>query len=121
MKNQRLEAFTELQLPTDYPRPLPLQVVEDEQFWPVDDSLCLKLLQLSLTLNTEGTADGHCTPFTLVLAAYAVLLHRFTGEEDIVVGTLSPSGNPLVLRLPVRPNQSFQELVQTIRKVFFVC
>lgn len=51
-------------------------------------------LQQTLTLNPELTRriNDFCrkeeaTPFMTLLAAFKVLLHRYTGEEDIVVGS----------------------------------
>ena len=116
---QRLSALTELQLPTDYPRPLPLQVVEAEKTLALPDALCLGLLQLSLQLSSITAEDStsQVTPFTILLSAFALLIHRYTGEEDIAVGSSSLSSNPLVLRLAVRGSDSFASLVLHVKQV----
>ncbi|KAG5458721.1 MAG: hypothetical protein BJ554DRAFT_1003, partial [Olpidium bornovanus] len=57
------------------------------------------------------------SPYIIVLAAFAILLHRHTGEEDVVVGTSSISGNPLVLRLRVTAEDTFQDVVRAVYKV----
>src|SRR5262249_53488194 len=68
-----------LELPTDYPRPaaqthrgarhafrLPRPLVE--------------------AVREVGRREG-CTPFMVLLAAFQALLHRYSGQEDICVGT----------------------------------
>jgi L-aminoadipate-semialdehyde dehydrogenase len=125
----RLANLTELQFPTDYPRPLPLQVIEAERTLALPDRTCLALLQLSLSLTQENVVEGNedecsvatspsaVTPFTVVLAAFAVLLHRYTSEEDIVLGSSSSSCNPLVLRLRLCGSDSFESVVRMVKKV----
>lgn len=64
--------------------------------------------------------QGHVTPFTLVLSAFALLIHRWTGEEDVVVvssSSRSNSQNPLLLRLQMPATCTFRELVNTVHKV----
>jgi hypothetical protein len=64
---ERLGALTELQLPTDYPRPLPLQIVEAEKTLQLSDQNCLQLLQLGLQLSTLSSVLSPSTsthPFT---------------------------------------------------------
>ena len=68
------------------------------------------------------------TLFTTLLAGFTLLLHHYTGQADIVVGTVSPSGrkrletqqllgyflNPVALRFDFSDEPSFRELlVQT--------
>ncbi|MCL9759756.1 non-ribosomal peptide synthetase, partial [Frankia sp. AiPa1] len=70
------------------------------------------------------------SPFMVVLAAYAALLHRATGASDVTVGTpvvnrddaasgrmLGYFGNSLCLRLPVGPADTFTELLTRAREV----
>ncbi|GEJ57767.1 non-ribosomal peptide synthetase [Anaeromyxobacter diazotrophicus] len=47
-------------------------------------------LELSRRFRALGRAHG-ATPFMTLLAAFAVLLHRYTGQEDLLVGT--PAAN----------------------------
>lgn len=96
-----------------------VSVVEAERTLALPDALCLGLLQLSLQLST-WTAElctSQVTPFTIVLAAFALLIHRYTGEEDIVVGSSSHSSNPLVLRLRVKGTDTFAELVLHVKQI----
>ncbi|RUP35855.1 L-aminoadipate-semialdehyde dehydrogenase [Jimgerdemannia flammicorona] len=121
----RLRNLTDLLLPTDYPRPLPLQVIEEVETLQLSQTTLLAILQLSLAITIQpengdaASANGqqavsHPTPFTILLAAFAVLLQRFTGDEDFTVGSSSASQNPLVLRLAVNPQDTFQQIVRVV-------
>ncbi|HEY2292039.1 MAG TPA: amino acid adenylation domain-containing protein, partial [Thermoanaerobaculia bacterium] len=69
---------------------------------------------LSARLKELGRAHG-ATPFVTLLAAFETLLHRYTGQEDLLVGTVTAARtragfartlgyfvNPLVLRADFR-------------------
>ncbi|KAG0361342.1 alpha-aminoadipate reductase [Gamsiella multidivaricata] len=137
----RLDALTEIHLPTDYPRPIPLQVVEAVHSLQLPEQTSLALLQASMAINrpagpatsaapsaaqstaasrsvsgshspTSSAASSHASPFTILLAAFAILLHRYTGDEDMSIGSSSEARNPVVLRLGVTPSQTFREVVE---------
>lgn len=75
-----------LELPADLPRP-PLQSFKGSNVF-------LNLPQtLVRDLTSLGAREG-CTFFMTVLAAFQVLLHRYSGAEEIVIGT------PVALREP---------------------
>ncbi|CAG8442262.1 2035_t:CDS:10 [Ambispora gerdemannii] len=136
---KRLQNLTEIQLPTDYPRPLPLQVVEAVQTLHLPEATAYAVLQLSISLsfssnhtknqneipNNNDTDKNkniaapkrHPSPFTILLAAFAVLLYRYTGDEDITVGSSSDSRNPLVLRLAINPADTFANIVQRVEQI----
>ncbi|KAJ2386564.1 large subunit of alpha-aminoadipate reductase, partial [Coemansia sp. RSA 2559] len=120
---ERLRSPTELQLPTDYPRPIPLKVVEAVETFELSAQSSLALLQLALSLQQESdesiaAADDHsASPFTVLLAAFTVLLHRYTAEEDIVVSSSSESSNPLVLRLTVKATDTFMDVLHMAQQV----
>jgi L-aminoadipate-semialdehyde dehydrogenase len=119
---ERLRSLTDLSLPTCYPRPLPLPIIESQLCRELDDSTCLQLLALSMKLlplnhSSSPNSSSQITPFTLLLASFTVLLHRHTGEDDIVIGSSSSQCNPLVLRLPVNGGQSFADLVAEVKRV----
>ncbi len=77
------------------------------------------------------TAIGHqagATLFTVVLAAFGLLLHRHTGEREFVVGTpvrartrpevedlIGPFVNNVALRVRVSPSATFLDFVRQIR------
>lgn len=84
-----------------------------------------------LTSALEATSQRHgVTLFMTLLAAFKVLLSRYTGQEDIVVGSPSASRtrtelyqmmgffvNNLVLRTDLSGNPSFSELLTRVREV----
>ncbi|KAJ2782390.1 large subunit of alpha-aminoadipate reductase [Coemansia javaensis] len=112
---ERLRSPTELQLPTDYPRPIPLKVVEAVETFELSAQSSVAVLQLALSLQEGGDHTG--SPFTVLLAAFSVLLHRYTAEEDIVVSSSSESTNPVVLRLDVKPADSFVDVLRMTQRV----
>jgi hypothetical protein len=82
--------------------------------------------------HIKQLARGLGTTLFLVLAAgLATLLHRYTNQEEIVLGTLSPSGrkrsevmgllgyflNPVALRLRFREGMTFSELLLSAKTV----
>ncbi|MEM9491881.1 MAG: condensation domain-containing protein, partial [Myxococcota bacterium] len=42
----------------------------------------------------EFSARHHCTPFVAILAGYAILLHRYTGQRDFGIGTVTANRPP---------------------------
>ncbi|RHZ74178.1 hypothetical protein Glove_227g80 [Diversispora epigaea] len=132
----RLQNLTEIQLPTDYPRLLPPKVVEAIKILNLPETTALAVLQLSLAIPSEtvptsstsspfnittssdnDTFHDHPSPFIILLAAFALLLYRYTGDEDIVVGSSSDTRNPLVLRINVSPTDTFEQIVHKIQQV----
>ncbi|CEI86310.1 Putative L-aminoadipate-semialdehyde dehydrogenase [Rhizopus microsporus] len=61
--------------------------------------------------------DVRPTPFSVILAAFSVLLQRYTGDEEFAIGTSSPTGNPLLLRLHVDPSNTFRGIIDMVTKV----
>ncbi|PVV04413.1 hypothetical protein BB560_001095 [Smittium megazygosporum] len=119
---KNLDSANEILLPTDYPRPVPLKVVEAAEEFTLPPQLSMNVLQLILqsqqsTPTNESATTEMATPFTVLLTAFVILLYRFTASEDIVVGSASENSNPLVLRLRVSPTDSFMQVMQNVRKV----
>jgi len=84
---------------------------------------------LSEELRRAGRSEG-ATVFMMLLAAFVGLLQRYTGQDDIIVGTVSAGRkqselqgllgcfqNPLALRIDVSGNPTFRELLARARKV----
>ena len=109
-----------LELPTDRPRP-PFQsfrgAVKRFEFPP----------ELARTLNKFTQGEG-VTPFMTLLAAFQVLLSRYSGQEDLVVGTPIANRthsetegvigffmNTLALRCDLSGDPSFRELLARVR------
>ncbi|OZJ06152.1 hypothetical protein BZG36_01041 [Bifiguratus adelaidae] len=111
----RLQNRTDLLLPTDYPRPFPMKVVEAVESLTLSEETLLAVLQLTVGIKLKN--EAHPTPFTILLSAFAILLQRYSGDEDFTVGSSSSVQNPLVLRLNVTPQQNFVDVVHTVHQV----
>jgi amino acid adenylation domain-containing protein/FkbH-like protein/non-ribosomal peptide synthase protein (TIGR01720 family)/FkbM family methyltransferase len=119
-KQQLAAAPPLLELPTDRPRPS----VQTFRGWcfsfQVDAKLTASLKELS---QKSGT-----TLFMTLMAAYATLLFRYSGQEDILLGTPIASRNhqdvegligffvnTLVMRTRLEGNPSFSQLLMQVR------
>ncbi|WAN69458.1 amino acid adenylation domain-containing protein [Moorena producens JHB] len=120
---QELEGAPKLlQLATDYPRPTaPTYQGRTESF-----SLNTELTQKLQTLSR----DSGTTLFMTLLAAFGTLLHRYSGQEDILIGSPIANRNrreiepligffvnTLVIRTDLSGNPSFRELLRRVRSV----
>ncbi|WP_036694188.1 condensation domain-containing protein, partial [Paenibacillus tyrfis] len=68
-----------LDLPTDYVRPSVQSFAGDRIEFVVDHARSMGLRQLA--------AQTGSTLYMVLLAAYTALLHKYTGQEDVIVGT----------------------------------
>lgn len=120
-KTQLTGAPTSLDLPTDYPR---LQV---QRYRGTRQSILLSA-ELSESLRLLSQRSG-VTFFMTLLAAFKVLLSRYTKQKDILVGTSSAGRNlaevegligffvnSLVLRTDTSGNPPFREFLERIRE-----
>jgi acyl carrier protein len=111
-----------LELPLDYPRPEVFSYRGARQAIVVERNLTQALRRLS---QTEGV-----TIFMAVLAAFLVLLQRYTQRDDLIVGTpiagrdrreieevIGNFVNLLVLRTDVGGNPPFCDLLRRVRTV----
>ena len=121
-KQQLAGATTVLELPTDKPRPAVQTFRGATTYFQLSPSLTEKLKSLS--------QQSGCTLFMTLLAAFQTLLYRYTGQEDISVGTpianrkyseiqglIGVFVNTLVMRTDLSGNPSFRELLNRIRQV----
>ena len=121
-KQQLAGAPPLLELPTDRPRP-PVQTFSGavERF-ELDADLTAQLKQLCQRTGT--------TLFMTLLAAFVVLLYRYSGQEDIVVGSPIANRNrpeiePLIgfflntlaLRTRLQDNPTFVDLLSQVRQI----
>src|SRR5262249_50052341 len=110
-----------LDLPTDRPRPT-FQTYEGKSYsFTIDQSLKADLKSLALRHDT--------TLFAVLLAAFDVLLYRYTGQEDLLVGTPTTGRssaktaglvgyfvNPVVIRSRLFGGPTFDELLERVRR-----
>ena len=116
----QLHDLAVLELPTDRPRSSLSSDRGAKQFFTLSKSL---IDELRLLGNQQGA-----TLFMTLLAGFQVLMHRYTGQDDVVVG--SPiAGRPrpetegliglfvnmLVLRTKLCGNPTFRELLASVR------
>jgi amino acid adenylation domain-containing protein len=111
-----------LQLPTDHPRP-PLQTYRGSRHYKLfPKTLCDGLNALSQRAGV--------TLFMTLLAAFKVLLHRYSGQEDLLIsftnagrgqveteGLIGPFSNTLVLRTQLAGELDFLDLLDRVRQV----
>lgn len=115
-------ALPVLELPTDRPRPAIQSYCGDVQSMELEQALSASLKQLS---RQKGV-----TTFMLMLAAFKVLLYRYSGQQDIVVGTPTAGRNraeiegligffvnTLVMRSQLIGECSFSEVVSREKEV----
>ncbi|MGA7732188.1 MAG: amino acid adenylation domain-containing protein [Chloroflexia bacterium] len=120
-KTQLAGAPPMLELPTDRPRPLMLTYRGGRQTYMLPRSMVGELKALS---QREGV-----TLFMTLMAAYGALLHRYTGQADIVIGTPIANRtrpeiegligffvNTLVLRTDLSGEPTFRELLGRVRE-----
>lgn len=110
-----------LALVADYPRPRDRSFRGDRRDADLSGEAAAAAAQLARRLRA--------TPFMVHLAAFATLLHRYTGDEDLVIGCpiagrthveLEPLIgcfiNTLPIRLDLRGDPTFAELVERVRR-----
>jgi amino acid adenylation domain-containing protein len=119
---QQLDGLPVLEFPIDRPRPA-VSTFRGKQYpFVLSRSLTTALKQLS--------AQEGVTLFVVLLTAFKVLLHKYTHQDDILVGTdianrnrIETEGligllvNTLVLRTRLAGNPTFRELLQRVREV----
>lgn len=121
-RNQLAGKLPVLELPTDRPRPAEQSFRGARLWFELPKYLSEGLKTLSRQLGT--------TLFMTLLAAFKVLLHRYTAQEDIIVGSpmanrnraeinelLGFFSNILPLRTRMGGNPSFVELMSRVREV----
>ena len=111
-----------LELPTTYPRPAVQSFRGENRARPFPRDLEGRLHALA---RSEGSSA-----FMVLLAAYAVLLHRYTGQDDLAIGTpVAGRGRPgtegllgffvnmLVLRVRIEEGMTFRSLLRHVRDI----
>lgn len=117
----KLQNFSHLNMSTDFPRPPKQSYSGDCYRFTFEKNLIAKISLLSVKNNV--------TLFMTVLAVFNILLSRYSGQDDIVIGTaidnrgLSGSENvfgffvnTLVLRSQLSGNLNFNSLLQQVKQ-----
>ena len=119
---EQLADLPVLDLPTDRPRPLLPSLRGAFLDAPLSDALLDGLARLGLEANS--------TAFMTMLATFASLLHRLTGQTDIPIGVpvanrtqsatenlIGTFVNTLVMRIDLSLNPSFRALLLRVRAI----
>ncbi|WP_373493782.1 amino acid adenylation domain-containing protein, partial [Aquiflexum sp.] len=117
---KRLLDTTPLQLPTDYTRPSILSSKGDIHRFTLDSKIVSQLKDLGKSQKV--------TLFMTLLAAYKILLYRYSGQEDICVGTpiagrenketedlIGFFVNTLALRSQIQNSLGFDEFLDQVK------
>ncbi len=118
----QLEGVTTLPLRTDRPRP---------EIWSGRGAKHYIKLSRALSENIRSLSQARSvTPFMTLLAAFQCFLYRYTGHEDVAVGSLIANrnhiqierliglfANTIVLRSDLSGDPTFGDLVRRVRQV----
>jgi amino acid adenylation domain-containing protein len=121
-KHQLGGAPAEVGFPTDRPRPAVLDSHGAVEVMQLPTELCRAVKEMSKRENVSV--------YMMLLAAFKILLHRYSGQTDIVIGSpiagrsraeLEPLIgffiNTLVIRTDLSGDPSFRELLKRVREV----
>ncbi|MDZ8065210.1 MAG: amino acid adenylation domain-containing protein [Nostoc sp. DedQUE08] len=121
-QQQLKDAPALLPLPTDRPRPAVQTFTGATQEFTLSVELTNRLTKLS--------QERGCTLFMTLLTAFDILLYRYTGQSDILVGTPIANRdrseiegligffvNTLVMRTSLADNPTFSELLGRVREI----
>ena len=121
-KQQLRGPLPALDLPVDHPRPTQQSYRGDARYFALSNKLCAALKAICRREDI--------TLFMLLLGAFQTLLHRYSGQDDIVTGTTVAGRtrseieglaglflNTLALRTDLSGDVTFQELLQRVKKV----
>ncbi len=119
---KQLDNIATLQLPTDRPKQALQTTRGARRYFVFSDALSSELNRLSRQYGA--------TLFMTILAAFQTLLHRYSGQTDVVIGSpVAGRGrrefedligfflNTLVLRLDLSGNPTFAEAIRRVREV----
>jgi len=122
-RKQLADEIPALAWPKGKPRPLQQSFRGSIQPFAFPQSLTKSIKTLCL--------QSGCTLFATLLSAFAALLHSYTSQEEIAIGTVSPAGrkrseaqklmgyflNPVPLRFRLAPELTFPELLVQVQDV----
>ncbi|HEX3029963.1 MAG TPA: condensation domain-containing protein, partial [Clostridia bacterium] len=110
-----------LDLPTDYPRPPVQSFKGDRLLIKVENVLAESVKNLAGEMST--------TPYVVLLAAYSVLLSKYSGQEDIIIGSVVAGrynmdlenmmgllANTIVFRSFPNQEKTFRDIVKELKE-----
>jgi hypothetical protein len=110
-----------LNMPLDYPRPPVYNAFGNCIYFTIDKDITTALKQLTLETGT--------TLYIVLLAAYTVLISKYSGQEDIVVGTPAAGRrhadlgniiglfvNMMAMRNQPREEKPFSQFLEDVKK-----
>lgn len=110
-----------LRLPTDYVRPLQMNFDGEIHRFHLENSIYTQLLEKSSELK--------CTVSMYVMAAFALLLHKYTQQNDIIIGCTTSGRtmeevnqivghflNMLPMRVKPKPDLPFSAFLEEVKK-----
>jgi NRPS condensation-like uncharacterized protein/acyl carrier protein len=116
----KLDGLASMDFPTDYPRPAIQSINGALSFYKIDKEIADKL---NILCKEQGT-----TMFMTMLAALKVLLYRYSGQEDLCIGTpiagrqhkeveglIGYFLNTLALRTTLDPDADFIKLLKDVK------
>jgi amino acid adenylation domain-containing protein len=119
---RRLSDIEELELPLDHPRPATPSYQGANRRFMIEVETAEKLRELT---RREGV-----TLFMTMLAGFDIIMSRYSGQQDIILGTdianrnqaeieglIGFFVNQLVLRVQVNPGENFNQLLIKVREV----
>lgn len=119
--NEKLSGFETLTMPTDFSRPAQVDYSGAHERFTIDKDVSAKLQTLA---KNQGT-----TLFSVLLSSFNILLGKYSGQKDIIVGNptanrhyLQTAGligsfiNVQVNRSLLSDTQSFSDLIKAVHK-----
>jgi amino acid adenylation domain-containing protein len=111
-----------LQMPTDHQRPSVQTFRGNIEKFYIDRELTQQLKQICQTTGT--------TLFMVLLTAFSILLHRYSGQDDIVIGSpianrnrveieklIGFFANTIALRVQISGNSTYLDLLDQVKEV----
>ncbi|TDF41789.1 amino acid adenylation domain-containing protein [Alteromonadaceae bacterium M269] len=122
-QNQLDSAPEYLSLPTDYPRPAVQEFAGGAVNLKIEGKLHTKLKQLS--------RDSGVSMYMTIMVAWSILMHKLSGEQDLIIGTPSANRplkeleevigffiNMLAIRVDLAAASSVKHLLEQVRNTF---
>ncbi|ODV93836.1 hypothetical protein PACTADRAFT_51586 [Pachysolen tannophilus NRRL Y-2460] len=95
-------------LPHDFLRPSNGRIVESQY----------SFINLKEKLSQIGIRNGNVSPFVVALAVFATLVHRLTGDDDIIISTDDDAGKQFIIRTNVDPLKTFAKFLTELSELY---